>query len=857
MMKNNRPTSGIKGKVAGGFTILLLLAFLAVFSVIRLASQLSTTDSGVSSSVTKLAVTSNLLSDIIETDGQARAFISTGDPKYLEEYYRQEEEMRELLDTLISGSIDNTSQYLKMLSVDSLLDQKMLTYENFFELRQQQPRSSTIDLGKFVKRSVDTVKIPNKVISKTVTEELPDKKPKKSFFPRLWDNITGKGNDDTLTAGPIKKVRYDTLTTYKSVHDTTLLIAGAQFRKIQQRERLAREAIAEREMMLVQADQDIMNEIRAILLLFEKEEINKAINSTQNNRHVNEQFWKTALILAAAGLLTVIIFIIMIWKDLARSAFYRNQLEEARSLAESLLKVKEQFLANMSHEIRTPLTSIIGFTERLTETKVNNEQARYLKYINSSSEHLLELINDLLDFTRIDSGKFSLDNRSFNPEELFESAFETLSAKAKEKGLDIYLKQNLPDVNFVGDPLRLRQIVLNLLSNSIKFTGQGKVMLQTKATLSTEGDTANLMIRVADTGIGIPKEKQSLIFEEFSQVDPSITRRYGGSGLGLAITNKLVELMNGSVSLASREGQGTIFTIKLTLPVTQREEIKKVKQSLHENLDFRNVTILLAEDDVTTRMLISEFLESYNANIVSAENGLEAYKLFEKNPKKFGLIITDIQMPVLSGPELLDRIKKRCVSENIKFPVTIGLTAHVDAYESETYKSLGMDYLILKPFRSEDLLNVIDEISGKSIEVNSKTNGLSTESKNIANTSFTQSNKFEFLPDLSSFRKFAGDDEESLRKILTSLCENIKATSDEMAEAYNSRNYSELSLLAHRIQPNVRLLGAQKTSVLLKELELMCRKDKIEQDLVSKKLEDSLNQLKQIRVQLADSYSSY
>lgn len=844
MMKNNRPASRIKGKVAGGFIILLLLAFLAVFSVIRLASQLSTSDSGVSSSVTKLAITSNLLSEIIETDGQARAYISTGDPKYLEEFYEQEEKTRVLIDSLIAKTLDNTGQYLKMLSVDSLLDQKLLTYENFFELRQEQHRSGTLDIGRFIKRSVDTVKIPNRVISKTVTEEFPEKKPKKSFFPRLWDNITGKGKDDTLTGEPVKKIKYDTLTTYKSVHDTTLSIAGSQFRKMQQRERLAREAIAEREMMLVRADQDIMNEIRAILLVFEKEEINKAISSTQNNRHVNEQLWNTALILATAGLITVIVFILMIWKDIARSSFYRKQSEEAQSLAESLLKVKEQFLANMSHEIRTPLTSIIGFTERLTETKVNNEQARYLKYINSSSEHLLELINDLLDFTKIESGKFTLDNRAFNPEELFENAFETLSAKAKEKGLDIYLKQILPEVNFIGDALRLRQIVLNLLSNSIKFTGQGKVMLQTKAVLSPDGDTANLLIRVADTGIGIPKEKQNLIFEEFSQVDPSITRRYGGSGLGLAITNKLVELMHGTISLTSREGQGTIFTVKLTLPVIPREEDKRIKKSSPEKVDFGNINILLAEDDVTTRVLISEFLLNYNANIISAANGLEAYNLFEDNPGKFGLVITDIQMPVLSGPELLQKIKDKCTSSGIKMPVTIGLTAHVNADESDTVIALGLDYLILKPFKSEDLIKVINEISGKSFELNGRINS----TPQLVNNS-------EFLPDLSSFRKFAGDDEESLKKILTSLSQNIKSTSADMDVAFNTGNYEELSLLAHRIQPNVRLLGAQKTSVLLKELEMICRKDSIDKDLVTRKLEESLKSLNQIEIQLSKSYS--
>jgi len=857
-MKKGTTSTGIKGKIITGFVLLLTLIFISVYAVFKLANQLLPPDPGVSSSVRKLTLISNLLSSLIETEGMARAYLSTNDTLYLEKFYEQEEITSRYIDTLTSSSINNTKQYLRILTVDSLLNLKEQTYNNFFQLKKEADLIGLGDLHRSVKSYDDSISIANSTISKTITKQVPSSQTKKpGFFPRLWNRVTGKKKvDSTQILNPNPVISYDTAMSYQVFHDNALKRVRSQLKRFETQKLVEQQLITEREMMLLQADQKIMTEIRAVLLLFEKEEIANALNETENSRYILNNLWITALILAGAGLLTTIAFIILILKDLAKSAFYRRQLEQARSLAESLLKVKEKFLANMSHEIRTPLTSIIGFTDMLAETPLNKEQSKYLKHVNASSEHLLELINDLLEFSRIDSGKLNLDAKPFNPAVLIAEAFESLEHRAKDKNLEITLRQNLPSVALLGDSLRLKQIVINLLNNSIKFTEKGKIILQTKANIDKDGKTALLIIRVADTGIGIPQEKLDAIFEEFTQVDPGITRKYGGSGLGLAISSKLVKMMDGSINVTSRIHKGTIFTIKLTLPVYQDEIVSQPVAEIHGTTDLHNIKVLLAEDDATTSILIADLLKKFNAHVVVTSNGFEALDKYKEDNGAYNLIITDIQMPGLSGPELIKQIKEISHSMNYQLPSVIGLTAHAETRDIEKYQALGMDYFILKPFRNQDFIKVLNQVSER-LPVTSpltELNGqemLQTESSDTENIGVNDDN-----PDLTNFMKFAGEDEDSLKKILLSLDSNIIATSDEMRSAFESRNFARLSLLSHRMLPNMKLLEAKTTSFHLKKLELICKEEQPDEQLIEHTLDESIKCLSEIREKLSQLQTS-
>ncbi|KAF0199199.1 MAG: two-component system sensor histidine kinase [Bacteroidetes bacterium] len=830
-MKKQGQSVGVKGKVLSGFFILLILALGAVFAVIKLATQLSPPETGASESVIKLTLVSNLLSELIEANGQARAYITTGEKRYLARYRRLDKGILKLADSLKYFSTMQPEQYKRMLVVDSLLKIKRGTIESFFRITRA---NDTLDsnrnnqtgmTGRDADSSLNNGRVSPRIISDRQIQDVEDGS-KPGFFKKIWDNITGrKPRKDSLQRINPQFVSDDSIRPVSVIQDTTIEMVKSQLQIMGEKERLDKEMTIKRDLLLMRTDQVIMDEIRNVLLLFEKEEINRALEDAVHQREVFRRLWYTAVVLAAVGLITMIFFVILIWKDLARSNFYRKQLESARHLAEKLLKVKELFLANMSHEIRTPITSIIGFTERLSTTRLSGEQENYLKYINSSSEHLLGLVDDLLDYSRIESGKFNLDVVAFLPADLFRQVFETIKHKAERKGLEMNYSSTLePGLAVLGDPLRIRQIVYNLLNNSIKFTEAGKVNLNLSSTPA--GDQIQLIFSVSDTGIGIPEDKQQEIFGEFTQVDVGITRKYGGSGLGLAICRKLVDLMKGEIFLESKPGSGTNITTSLPLDVYQGtiEELIREYQGISVNLS--GYRILLAEDDETTRILIHELLKSAGAQVDAAGDGLAAWKLFSEHPSEYDLIMTDIQMPNISGPELAGKIKLHFGSIGSGTPPVMGLTAHATNDDLELFREKGIASFLIKPFRQIQLFEAIGKVLKIEMMSDSRAGKSGPEEgRNI---------------DLEAFAKFAGDDHEAMIKILNSLSENLITTSGQMQTAFDSADYQHLALLAHRILPNIRNLGAKEEVAMLTELESLRR----ETDFDRNKISEILNKTK-------------
>jgi len=830
-MKKQGQSVGVKGKVLSGFFILLILALGAVFAVIKLATQLSPPETGASESVIKLTLVSNLLSELIEANGQARAYITTGEKRYLARYRRLDKGILKLADSLKYFSTMQPEQYKRMLVVDSLLKIKRGTIESFFRITRandtlESNRNNRAGMtGRDADSSLTNGRVSSRIIAERQAQDAEDAS-KPGFFKKIWDNITGrKPRKDSLQRINPQFVPDDSIRPVSVIQDTTIEMVKSQLQIMGEKERLDKEMTIKRDLLLMRTDQVIMDEIRNVLLLFEKEEINRALEDAVHQRVVFRRLWYTAVVLAAVGLITMIFFVILIWKDLARSNFYRKQLESARHLAEKLLKVKELFLANMSHEIRTPITSIIGFTERLSTTRLSGEQENYLKYINSSSEHLLGLVDDLLDYSRIESGKFNLDVVAFLPADLFRQVFETLKHKAERKGLEMNYSSTLePGLAVLGDPLRIRQIAYNLLNNSIKFTESGKVDLE--LTSAMVGEQIKLIFRISDTGIGIPEDKQQEIFGEFTQVDVGITRKYGGSGLGLAICRKLVDLMKGEIFLESKPGSGTNITTSLPLDVYQGTIEELIREYPGISVNLSGYRILLAEDDETTRILINELLKSAGAQVDAAGDGLAAWKLFSEHPSEYDLIMTDIQMPNISGPELAGKIKLHFGSIGSGTPPVMGLTAHATNNDLELFREKGIASFLIKPFRQIQLFEAIGKVLKIEMMSDSRAGKSGPEEgRNI---------------DLEAFAKFAGDDHGAMIKILNSLSENLITTSGQMQTAFDSADYQHLALLAHRILPNIRNLGAKEEVAMLTELESLRR----ETDFDRNKISEILNKTK-------------
>jgi signal transduction histidine kinase/ActR/RegA family two-component response regulator len=420
-----------------------------------------------------------------------------------------------------------------------------------------------------------------------------------------------------------------------------------------------------------------------------------------------ELVWlKRGAVALAAG---VVLAAIWVW-TLRRAV--RRQTEEIRRLmveAKQSEEAKSRFLANMSHEIRTPLNGILGMTELALDTPLSAEQRSYLETIRNSARTLLEIVNAILDFSRIEKGRLEIVSEPFSLQTLLDESLPLVAVEAERKGLrmEVDVDASLPAL-LVGDGIRLRQVLLNLLSNAVKFTHAGFVRLQVRG-----AGPGLVRFEVSDSGIGIPEEKQREIFEAFTQADSSITRRYGGAGLGLTISDELVRRMGGKLELESRPGQGSRFFFTLPLRAPAGGTLRDV-QPPASCPEERRLRVLLAEDNPINRRAVERLLERMGHEVRSVGDGARAVE--EALGSQWDLILMDIQMPELEGLEATRRIREGEARSGAARTPIIGLTAHAFAEDVERCLAAGMDDCLLKPFHLDDLRRLLGEWTSRSCQ---------------------------------------------------------------------------------------------------------------------------------------------
>jgi signal transduction histidine kinase/CheY-like chemotaxis protein len=466
---------------------------------------------------------------------------------------------------------------------------------------------------------------------------------------------------------------------------------------------------------------------------------------------------------------------------------FEKQLEDARENAEQSLETRKLFLANISHEIRTPINAISGMSGILADTDISDTQKQYVNAIQSSSKSLMVIVNDILDMSKLESGKFSADFIPFDIRSIVDPLYTSYLLRTDEKGISFSIDypKDMPKWVF-GDPTRLGQILNNLISNAIKFTDKGKVSL--KITFEKKGKLNEFCFNVTDTGIGIDQEKLKTIFEFFSQEDNTITRRFGGTGLGLAISKSIAELLGGEIKVESEKNIGSTFKFCLSMPeAAEQEKNVTVAQS-----DLTEKNVLIVEDNELNRFLAVTILKKWNANIHIAENGEEAVAAVKN--KVIDVILMDIQMPVMDGVAASIAIRNEL---NSNVPI-IALTANALESEKEKCWQAGMNEYITKPYNPQYLLEKIMFL----IE-----NAANAEEQNSEHIS---------LENLSALMN--GSNEQMIR-MTTVFLDQIERHFNELKFALNENDLNQISEITHKLKSSFKLFGLNKTGGLLERIE--------------------------------------
>jgi PAS domain S-box-containing protein len=488
-------------------------------------------------------------------------------------------------------------------------------------------------------------------------------------------------------------------------------------------------------------------------------------------------------------------YVIGYGQDITERVLAERALRRAKTAAEAAVQARENFLANISHEIRTPLNGVLGMASQLGKTTLDGRQQEYVRTIRHAGQHLLHVINDVLDMAKISSGKMEFEAVAFNLCDSMSEGLRPLVAQAKEKGIHFIgtpLRTTCTYPWVLGDPHRLNQILINLVANAIKFTEPGERVVVIGEQLSETDTTLTVRFSVEDTGIGIAPDKQELIFEGFTQAYSDTTRRFGGTGLGLSISRALVEQLGGQLTLSSEVGKGSTFAFVLTLPKAAAPASTLAALDAYDTGSLRGRRLLVVEDNEINRTVARLLFEGWGAIVEEAEDGWAGVQRVRDAPQPYDVVLMDIQLPGLNGLDATAAIRALPDPVRASLPI-VALTANAFRADRDRYLAAGMNACLAKPFEEEDVYRtLVQQLSGSAPA---------------------------HAYDLSKLRVLARGREEFVVKIIHSFLRNIPTSLAQLRAAAAAGHWTEVAKITHHIKPSLESVGVPDVGDAVLQLE--------------------------------------
>ena len=648
----------------------------------------------------KLLQIKDIASDLTQVENTVRLYTLTRDEKYFHPYKEVNQTIQDRLTYLQDYALTSEDEKEMLDSISSLANEKLLIWEKILALhraREDASKSFTEIYSRIDSSRVDTaVAIPDTIVVEPISE--PEREEKSGLLRKIFGGGKRKKAEAESVAPIVQPIVQPVDTNIIQKETIKQEIAEIE-QKIQDRN----QALLSREKVLLEQNIELTKLLNSQINFLENKEKEKLLLKTEEADRLAAITYKRLAFFTIAAVVLLLMVLFLFYRYLYQSRTYQTILSRAKTEAEKLAKAKEIFVATVSHEMRTPINAIYGLTEQLIQKAGDKKTRTDLEIIHRSTEHLISLVNDTLDFSKIETQKMELNQVDFSLQEILKEVITLNRSNAKAKNLELKLETMVPpSLVLLGDAFRLKQVLINLLTNAIKFTDQGSVTLQV---YTLEKDDVNIwaIFKVIDTGIGISKENYKLIFDDFVQLETDISKKQKGAGLGLSIVKKLIDIQGGNISVDSELQQGTTITAQIPYKKGNPERIKKItRKELAIPEKFKNLSALIVDDEDFNRYLLKNILSKWGVKVAECVNGKEAVDVCSS--QTFDAIFMDVRMPVLNGLDASREILKNEPKSKI-----IALTASNKAEDIEQCKRAGMNSFLSKPFAEKELFGVLRE----------------------------------------------------------------------------------------------------------------------------------------------------